>query len=392
MNQCALCKGHKLLCGRSFCPILRKVSVLKSVYKLVDRRELFGSSPPSVFVGEYGYPVVRVAPLLPPIEGDTSYLDNPLKWKDISLEDVIRYRSMLVMGERRVNVKAKLEDLQELALSVKPVDAEMVLKRKPVLRVIPSDFSPILSPRAEVEKFKVVENPKVPSFVERLVDDELKARDAVISLYEKGFDEYYVIRLFSAGLLGIDKRITPTRWSITAVEDILGNYLKREIVNFKPINSYEVYHGEFLGNRYTVLLMPKSYAFELLEVWLKGSLFGCDTPQVLRDYEFFEKKGYAEETSGAYYSARLSVLEYLRKRKRQARAVVFREITPDYYIPVGAWQIRLGVEKALENRIGVFDDLKSALNAVRNLLIFPLDRYLERSVILRTKTLSEFVK
>ena len=39
-----------------------------------------GSSPPSVFVGSYGYPKVGVGPMLPPIHGNTTLLDNPEQW------------------------------------------------------------------------------------------------------------------------------------------------------------------------------------------------------------------------------------------------------------------------------------------------------------------------
>ena len=41
---------------------------------------LSGSSPPSVFVGSYGYPKVGVGPMVPPIHGNTTLLDNPEKW------------------------------------------------------------------------------------------------------------------------------------------------------------------------------------------------------------------------------------------------------------------------------------------------------------------------
>ncbi|HIP74663.1 MAG TPA: hypothetical protein EYH13_00590, partial [Thermococcus paralvinellae] len=50
---CALCKGRKLLCGRPTCPILERFRVVKSVKRVVNRRKIFGSSPPSIFVGEF---------------------------------------------------------------------------------------------------------------------------------------------------------------------------------------------------------------------------------------------------------------------------------------------------------------------------------------------------
>ena len=399
---CALCKGRKLLCGRPTCPILERFRVVKSVERIVNRREIFGSSPPSIFVGEFGYPKVRIGPLVPPIEGNTSYLDNPLKWENKTINDILKYRSLLVMGETKANVKVSksqriLSEIQELAMSIRPVDSEILLKRKPILKVLPNEFAPPVGPKAELLDFELTENPRIPRKTDYVVSDELKAEEAIIKLYTWGFDEYYIIRLLSAGLLGISKKLVPTRWSITAVQDTIGKYLRREILKYNTINEFELYFYEFLGNRYAVLLMPESYAFELLEVWLKGSLFGSEEPQVIHDYEDWRGiKGYAEETTGAYYAARLSVLEFLRNRRRQARILVFREVTPKYYAPVGVWQIRLGVKKALENPVGKFNTVQEALNEIRKLLEHPLEKYLEKSWLLKMRkkqmTLDEFLK
>ncbi len=354
----------------------------------LNKRHLFGSSPPSVFVGEYGYPKVRIGPLVPPIEGETGYLDNPLKWEDKTIRDILYYRSLLVMGEIKTDVMVRksgrvLDEVRELAMSVKPVDSEILLKKRPVLKVIPSEFAPPLGPKAELLDFELTENPRIPGKTDYVVSDELKAEEAIMRLYNWGFDEYYIIRLLSAGLLGIEKKLVPTRWSITAVQDTIGKNLRREILQYSPINDYEVYFYRFLGNRYAVLLMPESYAFELLEVWLKGSLFGSSEPSVIHDYEDFRgRREYVKETAGAYYAARLSVLEALRERRRQARVVVFREVTPEYYAPVGVWQIRLGVKKALGNLIGRFETLNGALEAIRRRLEHPFEKYLERSYVL----------
>lgn len=397
---CALCKGRKLLCGRPTCPILERFRVAKSIESKLNKREIFGSSPPSIFVGEYGYPKVRIGPLVPPIEGNTSSLDSPLKWEDKSIKDILYYRSLLVMGEMRADVHVRrsgriLSEVQELAMSVKPVDSEILLKRKPVLKVLPSEFAPPLGPKAELLDFELTENPRIPRRADYVVSDELKAEQAIMRLYNWGFDEYYIIRLLSAGLLGLNRKLVPTRWSITAVQDTIGKNLRKEILTYPEISDYEVYFHEFLSNRYGVILMPESYAFELLEVWLKGSLFGSKEPQVIHDYEDFRGiKGYATETTGAYYAARLSVLETLRTRRRSARALVFREVTPKYYAPVGVWQIRLGVKKAMKNPVGRFSTLEEALNSVRQFLEHPFERYLEKSWLLRLRkqrTLDDFL-
>lgn len=397
---CAVCKGRKLLCGRPTCPILERFRVAKRLEPKLNRREIFGSSPPSLFVGEFGYPRVRIGPLVPPIEGNTSNLDSPLKWENASIRDVLYYRSLLVMGETKADVDVRksgriLGEIQELAMSIRPVDSEILLKRKPVLKILPSEFAPPVGPKAELLDFELTENPRIPRKTDYVVGDELKAENAVMALYNSGFDEYYIIRLLSAGLLGIQKKLVPTRWSITAVQDIIGKHLRKEILRNRLINEFELYFYEFLGNRYAVLLMPESYAFELLEVWLRGSLFGSEEPQVIHDYEDFRgRKEYVKETAGAYHAARLSVLEHLRRRRRQARILVFREVTPRYYAPVGVWQIRLGVRKAMENPVGRFSTLRDALNEIRTLLELKLERYLERSWLLglmKQRTLDEFL-
>ena len=398
---CALCKGRKLLCGRSTCPILERFRIVKSVERVVNRREIFGSSPPSIFVGEFGYPKVRIGPLVPPVEGNTSYLDSPLKWENKTINDILRYRSLLVMGETKADVRLKsqrvLSEIQELAMSLKPVDSEILLKRRPILKVLPNEFAPPVGPKAELIDFELTENPRIPRKTYHVVNDELKSDEAIVRLYNWGFDEYYIVRLLSAGLLGINRRLVPTRWSITAVQDTIGKHLRRELLGYDTINEFELYFYEFLGNRYVVFLIPGSYAFELLEVWLKGSLFGSEEPQVIHDYEDWRGiRGYAEETTGAYYAARLSVLEFLRKRRRQAGILVFREVTPKYYAPLGVWQVRLGVKKALENPIGRFNTLKETLNEIKKLLEHPLEKYLEKSWFLKMwkkqMTLDEFLK
>ncbi len=103
---CAICKGRKLLCGRPTCPILERFRVAQSVEKKLNKRHLFGSSPPSIFVGEHGYPKVRIGPLVPPIEGNTSHLDSPLKWENKTIKDILYYRSLLVMGGKRGQTSA----------------------------------------------------------------------------------------------------------------------------------------------------------------------------------------------------------------------------------------------------------------------------------------------
>jgi hypothetical protein len=87
-----------------------------------------GSSPPSIFVGRYGYPKVRIGPMIPPLHGDTTILDRTELWTGKNLEEIANYRLSLVLGTMNVNIhdisSRYLENMQELAMSERPAETE----------------------------------------------------------------------------------------------------------------------------------------------------------------------------------------------------------------------------------------------------------------------------
>lgn len=76
------------------------------------------------------------------------------------------------------------------------------------------------------------------------------------------------------------------------------------------------------------------------------------------------RTSYADSVTGAYYAARLSVLEHLLSRDRQAAAFVHREITEDYWAPLGVWVIREAVKNAMQGKGLPFEDIESAMRHV----------------------------
>src|SRR5207249_11467146 len=99
---CIQCRGAKLLCGESRCPILVRWDSMMKTAPMIDRFELDGASPPGVFVGRLGYPKVFVGPLVPPIHCDTQIRDSPEDWIGHPMEDSVPFRSTLVRGMPRV--------------------------------------------------------------------------------------------------------------------------------------------------------------------------------------------------------------------------------------------------------------------------------------------------
>ena len=82
-------------------------------------------------------------------------------------------------------------------------------------------------------------------------------------------------------------------------------------------------------------------------------------------YEGYEGgTGYVEETAGAYYAARLGVLEHLESVDRQAKVLVLREVSDDYWAPVGVWQIPESVRNAFDGAHGQAKTMKGAVEAI----------------------------
>ena len=85
---------------------------------------------------------------------------------------------------------------------------------------------------------------------------KLRLHEGIEFLYKNEFNEYSLSKILSVGALGLkkDKRLVPTRWSITATDDTLGKFLLKNVREYKWIENYELFMGEFLGNQYLILL------------------------------------------------------------------------------------------------------------------------------------------
>jgi hypothetical protein len=179
--------------------------------------------------------------------------------------------------------------------------------------------------------------------------------------------------------------LVPTRWSITAADDSISKHLVEKIKGFQTLGELKLFHSEYLWNDFYVLLIPGGWMFEQLEAWLPGGVWteNLKEPSILQDHEFHQgRKKYVSEVAGAYYAARLGVCEYLVQTKRQAGAIVFREIGDEYKTPLGVWQIRENVRQALKQKPLTFSDLDLALKYVGTKLKIPMRYYKKRSKLL----------
>lgn len=362
---------------------------LKSLENKLSQ-EYYGPTPPYLLVGAYNYPNVRIGSMIS--LNNPEYSANPSKLYGKNYSYIITQFAMNMLGIDRTKVYKPIKDeMFDSILSYKPVSLEVRFKRKPVftprfsIYTIPSGYS------APLDKVRLDDNPKIPKITYKIINDDILAEEAVPIITRKT-DIYYTMRLMTAGVLGKEKnkKLVPTRWAITAIDDILAKHYLKTVKECKPVEKYEVYTNEFLHNRFVILLLPGSWEYEQYEAWPVESPWGTEWGYN-HEYESFRgRKKYAETQAGGYYAARYAVVEHLYRRKRQAKVIVFREIDAEYSIPVGVWQVRENVRNAMKKVPTKFDRLNNALEYIKPLLRIKLEEYMKKNQILKQKTLFDF--
>jgi hypothetical protein len=365
---------------------------LKSV-PLMSSEDIAGASPPSVFIGRIGYPNVYAGPLVPPVHGDTSMYDLPELWFGKSIDEIVAFRSMLIRGKHRVHVQrfneaGKIIDkTRELALAIKPVDVELVLTKKPHGSIFLSDEVQPFGPSAPIRDLKISSTTWDHQIEKAHSDTDLKAVPAVLELYTKGVLETKIQRAFSVGAFGIEenRRFVPTRWSITAIDDIISKNLMSQVKQFPEINEYRVYESCYLDNVFEVLMLPREWCYEAIEAWYPGTVWNPDGKQAVMfgDWEEHDGRTTYAEIGGCYYAARLAVCEQLVKERRQATVIVLREAHPGYIMPVGVWQVRENARNAMRQKPLTCNTLNEALERIAGQFRIPLQTWIRESQLIR---------
>lgn len=359
----------------------------------MSSEDVAGASPPSVFVGRVGYPMVYAGPLVPPVEEDTSVYDLPEFWFGRSMDEIVGFRSLLVRGKHRVHVKKFeeagkiIDQTRELALAVSPVDVELALKNRPRGSIFLDDEVQPFGPSAQIRDLSVG-NARWDQRVEKAYfDTDLRATDAVRDLYGKGVLVSKIQRAFSVGAFGLEanRRLVPTRWSITAVDDILSKDLMTKVREFPEISEFRVYESRYLDNVFEILMIPDRWSYEAIEAWYPGTTWNPNGKWTVMfgDHEGYEGRTSYAEIGGCYYAARLAVCERLAKEHRQASVVVLREARPGYIMPVGVWQVRENVRNAMRQAPYMFNSLELALGWISNRFQIPLKTWISKSELLK---------
>ena len=359
---------------------------------LFSSDSISGTSPPSVFVGSYNYPKVFVGPMVPPIHGNTEILDSPEKWVGKSLEEIVNFRLNLVRGIQKIPIYQTdgryVENLQEVIMSSKPIDSDLTFQKSTSSNISLDGESAPFGPIGEIKSSKFFTSTPVKSIEKTFYDHDLNAKNAILNLYNSGIDISKIQKCLSMGMLGKKRKLVPTRWSITATDDVISKSLVDNVLDYNLIDSCMVFSYTHLGNFFSVVLFPHRWVYEMIEAWYSNGILGFGS-----DHEDSRGIDHSPAIAGAYFAAKLGVLEYLDKKNVQAGVVILREIRPEYAIPVGVWQVREGIREAMKQTPIIADDFDHALSLASDTMSISKSEWLSHGNILsmiRQRTLSEF--
>ena len=378
-------------------------------------KDFRGNSPPTIFVGSKHINDKKAnVGILSPLENESEArkYDNPPYWyeNNYTLQQIVNLRANLINARKQTNIldvrnsNKFLELAQEIAMSYKPTTIDVELKKKLNKNIKLDGIHLPFGPSGNVNKLEAVGNIKVDKQIEKVFyDTDLKSKDALLLLKSKGFNENTLSQLMSIGVTGLkyNRKLVPTRWSITATDDTLGKELIKEIKNFNVIENHTLYFGNYFGNYYLILLFPDVWSYELFESAVPDNLqdHNLNIYTTTDNENYFGRKNYASETVGGYYACRLSLLEELFKIKKQASALVLRFVTSEYSIPLGVFVVRQAVRKALSSNKLEFENKKLMLNYVKDFVLkkfnYNVDNHLIKSILLnnlnKQKKLFEFL-
>ncbi len=348
-------------------------------------KDLDGSTPPSVFIGRWSYPKVYAGPMMVPQVGDTYIMDSPESWipENKTQEDIIGYRMNLVRGKQLIGIhdldNPFVEKLQDISLASKSIDSEATFGSKPRGSMLSEDSTPH-GPSAVLEKFDIDAVRWDKQLEKSFYDTDLKATEAVMNLHNKDVPFSAMQKAFSVGAFGLKKnrKLVPTRWSITACDSTIANNLLKEVRHYPLLDTYRVYEFCSLKNYYAIILTPTEWQYEWMEAFIK--ILGKEE-LIFSDYETNTDKKEYSSVGGCYYTCKMAVLDKLAQLKLQSGVIVLREAYSGY-VPLGVFNVRENVKYAMNGPYKEFETLKDAVAYCGSKLKIPISKYVKQSDLL----------
>ena len=324
----------------------RQVKLYQSTLKPTKEIEGVGSA---LIVGEKSYPSLKMHSVSTKDRENSFLKSGEVVKKDYF--DIFRLKAKNILGStdnshiRKVDLRIKKE-ISDIYKSKSEIEFTSEFERELKFdKVVLNKVSGIVGSKNPLLSLLANENTKTSKQIEKYTEHDVKAKDALISLYERGINESQIIHLLSLGEFGINvnRKLVPTRWAITAYDKCIENYLHKRIVGYNVIKNYEICYYKNKSDTHVIIFIPDFYRAEHIEDW-EG--------KVGRDYVSFDNKLKSNEpnNAGGYYATKIGVNEFLDKRKKQAGFIAIR-IIRDYEVPLGVVFVRECVRECLKNKV-----------------------------------------
>ena len=348
-------------------------------------KNIDGSTPPSVFIGRWSYPKVYAGPMMVSETGDTSIMDSPESWigENKQQEDIINYRMNLVRGKQLIKIddleNPFVEKLQDISLASKSIDSEATFGKTPTGSMFTEDSTPH-GPSAVIEKFDIDAVKWDKQLEKTFYDTDLKAADAVVNLHDKNVPFTAMQKAFSVGAIGTKnkRKLVPTRWSITACDSTLADEFLKDVRKFERLDTYRVFEFGALNTYYVIILTPTEWQYEWYEAFIK---IIKNEKLIFSDYETNGGKKEYSRVGGCYYTAKMVVLDYLSKIKKQSGVIILREAYENY-IPLGVFNVRENIKEAMARPYIEFETLEDSLKYAGTKLRIPVKEFVKQGTLL----------
>ena len=187
-------------------------------------------------------------------------------------------------------------------------------------------------------------------------------------------------KAFSVGAIGTKnkRKLVPTRWSITACDSTLADEFLKDVRKYEQLDTYRVFEFGALNTYYVIILTPSEWQYEWYEAFIK---IIKNERLIFSDYETNGGKKEYSRVGGCYYTAKMVVLDYLSKIKKQSGLVILREAYENY-IPLGVFNVRENIKEAMNRPYLEFETLEDCLKYAGTKLRIPIKEFVNQGTLL----------
>lgn len=338
----------------------REIKKYQSTLKPTKELEGFASS---AIVGEKNYPQLKIHNISNEEKENSFFNTGDIVKRDYS--QVIKLKAKNILGSteqthiRKNNTKIT-EELRDIYKSKKPIEFTSAFEDELKFnKVYANRISGIIGSKNPLKSISANSNTSTSTSIEKYTAEDIKSREAIINLYEKGINEHQIINLLATGSFGINinRKLVPTRWAISAYDQTIEKHIHKKIIKNRPIEKIEIYTAKDKGNEFLIILIPDTFKAQVIEKFSGG---------LEMDYVDFDNKLHKKEpeTAGGFYATKIAVFEHLQERKKQASIISIRVIE-DYDIPLGVVFVRETVRVAMKNKIFTSNDMKDTTDFIK---------------------------